>query len=100
MSVNQKSLQLIEELLATLPYPRWQRLLRAMHTQLQLPMAEVLAKVPGETVVEKCRHLGVARNTYYEWLNEGFRPSVEQARKLERLTGFLATQIHGEENIR
>ena len=90
------ALELIEELIAVMPHPRWQRFLREMHQQLQLPMADVLAKVPGESVAEKARFLGVSRNTYYEWQNESFRPSLDQARTLEELTGFPAAQIHGE----
>ena len=90
------ALQLIEELIAVMPHPRWQRFLREMHQQLQLPMADVLAKVPGDSVAEKARFLDVSRNTYYEWQNESFRPSLEQARRLEELTGFPAAQIHGE----
>jgi hypothetical protein len=91
-----QQLQLIDQLLAATPQPRWQRFLSAMRDQLQLPMADVLAKVPGETVADRARFLGVARNTYYEWLNEGFRPSLRQALALEELTGFPAAQIHGQ----
>jgi hypothetical protein len=91
-----EQLRLLEQLIAATPQPRWHRFLREMYDQLTLPMADVLARVPGETVVEKAHAIGIARNTYYEWLNESFRPNVKQSLALETMTGFPAAQIHGE----
>jgi hypothetical protein len=78
-------LPILEEL-ATIELPREVKacLLRACQ---QLLMPFVLSKVPGDSVVERARNLGIARTTYYQWLNGRTLPNRTQAAKLAELTG-------------
>jgi hypothetical protein len=60
-----------------------------------LPMSAVLDKVPGESVLEKTKLLGISRNTWYCWYRGDIRPNKLQAAKLERLTGVKAELFQG-----
>lgn len=60
-----------------------------------LPMADVLAKVPGETWVAKAKTVGVTRVTLHGWLTGRCRPYPQQAQKLAEITGFDAAAIRG-----
>lgn len=63
---------------------------------LKLPMSVVLKKVhPELSVLDKCKRLGVARSTYYSWLNGTRRPDSKLARKLAKLTGYDVNDIRG-----
>ena len=64
--------------------------------RIQLPMSKVLEKVPGHSVTDRARCIGVTRATYYSWFDGFSRPKRDQARKLEELTGFPANLIHGD----
>ena len=64
--------------------------------RIRLPMSKVLLKIPGETVAERARAIGVTRATYYSWFDGFSRPKRDQARKLEELTGFPANLITGD----
>ena len=57
---------------------------------LKTPLREVLAKVPGQTVSEKARKVGVSRQTYYMWQRGQARPNATQAARLEEITGVKA----------
>jgi hypothetical protein len=59
------------------------------------PMSVILAKVPGQSAVQKAQRLGVSRATYYYWLAGATRPNDIQARKIKRLTGFDYEVIRG-----
>ena len=61
--------------------------------RLSLPMWRVLAKVPGDTVVDKCEMIGISRQAYYDYLRGVSRPNEQQAKKLQSLTGFKAKDI-------
>lgn len=61
------------------------------------PMSIILAKVPGKTVIDRAKALGVARQTYYDWVNEKARPNKLQAKKLHDVTGFSIKEIRGTE---
>jgi DNA-binding XRE family transcriptional regulator len=67
--------------------------LRAVAHKLRYPMAAILAKVPGETLAERARQIGVSRQTMYVWAQERFRPSTEQAATIAKLTGIPVEQI-------
>lgn len=69
--------------------------LQEARQRLALPLAEVLDKVWGDTVVERCKRIGIARQTYYQWLRGVARPNPEQAKKLAELTGYSADEIRG-----
>jgi DNA-binding XRE family transcriptional regulator len=57
------------------------------------PMADILAKVPGDSLAARARAIGVARQTMYVWAQERFRPSREQAAIIAELTGVPVEQI-------
>jgi hypothetical protein len=58
-------------------------------------MSAVLAKVPGDSIPEKCKKIGTSRQNYYAWVKGFYRPSRKQAKRLEALTGFDAADIAG-----
>jgi DNA-binding XRE family transcriptional regulator len=67
--------------------------LRGVAHKLRYPMADILAKVPGETVAERARKIGVARQTLYVWADERFRPTARQAQIISKLTGVPVEHI-------
>ena len=75
------------------PLPALARDLRAVAHKLRYPLAAILAKVPGDTLAERARKIGVSRQTMYVWAQERFRPSSGQAAIIAELTGVPAEQI-------
>lgn len=75
------------------PLPALARDLLAVAHKLRYPMADILAKVPGDTLAERARKIGVSRQTMYVWAKEQFRPSSQQAAIIAELTGVPAEQI-------
>jgi DNA-binding XRE family transcriptional regulator len=75
------------------PLPALANDLRAVAHKLRYPMAEILARVPGDTLAERARRIGVSRQTMYVWAAEKFRPSTEQATIIAELTGVPIEQI-------
>jgi|SRR5580698_136960 DNA-binding XRE family transcriptional regulator len=75
------------------PLPALANDLRAVAHKLRYPMAAILAKVPGDTLAERARRIGVSRQTMYVWAAEKFRPSTEQAAIIADLTGVPIAQI-------
>jgi DNA-binding XRE family transcriptional regulator len=67
--------------------------LMAVAHKLRYPMAAILAKVPGDTLAERARQIGVSRQTMYVWAQERFRPSAAQAAIIAKLTGVPVEQI-------
>jgi DNA-binding XRE family transcriptional regulator len=67
--------------------------LLAVAHKARYPMAAILAKVPGDTLAERARKIGVSRQTMYVWAQERFRPSSEQAAIIAKLTGVPIEQI-------
>jgi DNA-binding XRE family transcriptional regulator len=67
--------------------------LLAVAHKLRYPMAAILAKVPGDTLAERARQIGVSRQTMYVWAQERFRPSSEQAAIIAKLTSVPIDQI-------
>jgi hypothetical protein len=88
-------LKLLDRLIAELPDDNTRTLARALRVRIQLPMAEVLEKVPGASIAAKARAVGVTRTAYYGWLSGAARPQTGQAQILEKLTGFPAREIAG-----
>lgn len=72
-------------------------LLELVRERLSLmPMSRVLDRVlPGETVIEKAKRVGVSRNTWYAWYRGEVRPNRHQAKRLEELTKIPAAQFAG-----
>jgi DNA-binding XRE family transcriptional regulator len=58
-----------------------------------MPMIEVLAKVPGETITEKAENCGVTRQMWYLWLRGENRPSLTQATAISEMTGIPVERI-------
>ena len=75
------------------PLPAIATDLRAVAHKLRHPMADILAKVPGDTLAERARKVGVSRQTMYVWAAENFRPSTEQATIIANLTGVPVDDI-------
>jgi DNA-binding XRE family transcriptional regulator len=75
------------------PLPALATDLRAVEHKLNHPMADILAKVPGDTLAARARAVGVSRQTMYVWAQERFRPSTEQARIIAELTGVPIDEI-------
>ena len=64
-----------------------------LHRQLAIPMAEILAKVPGQSVADKVKLLGITRQAWYGWMNGSSRPSYDKAKQLHQLTGYSIADI-------
>ena len=94
---RERALKLAERLLEITPDTDEGLLRRVtqIRDRLATPMSIVLAKVPGDTVVDKCRKLGITRQNYYCWLKGEYRPNMKQSKRLAALTGFDADDIRG-----
>ena len=75
------------------PLPALANDVMAVAHKARYPMAAILAKVPGDTLAERARKIGVSRQTMYVWAQERFRPSNEQAAIIAKLTGVPVEQI-------
>ena len=69
------------------------RELQAVAHKLRYPMADILAKVPGESVADRARQIGVSRQTLYVWADERFRPTPRQAEIISGLSGVPVEHI-------
>ena len=67
----------------------------ALRDQIRMPLVRVLQLVPGHDVTEKCRKIGISRQTWYGWLNGRSRPNHKYANRLAKLTGLRASEIRG-----
>lgn len=75
------------------PLPALASDLLAVDHKVRYPMADILAKVPGDTLAERARTIGVSRQTMYVWAQEKFRPGVDQAKIIAKLTGVPVDHI-------
>jgi hypothetical protein len=94
-SREDRALQLVEKLLALTDDEDLKERVRQIRDRIALPMAAVLRKVPGSSVVEKCEHIGVSRQSYYAWLYKRARPNPTQAVTLSQITGYDPAAIRG-----
>jgi transcriptional regulator with XRE-family HTH domain len=92
---TEQALKLIERLIEVVPDDNLRLRAMRMRSRLMLPMAEVLSKVPGRTIKERARSIGVTRQAWYQWLDGTARPSAKRAKQLERITGYPADEIRG-----
>ena len=69
------------------------RQVRAVIHRLRYPMADILAKIYGDTLSERARKVGVSRQTMYVWADERFRPTMPQAKVISELTNVPVAQI-------
>ena len=97
VSSNERALKLVERLIKAGGNEGVTR--RAMKMRARLtatPMSIILDKVPGASVIEKAKALGVSRQTFYYWLDGVTRPNIRQARKLNKITGLSVEEIRGQ----
>lgn len=93
---QRKALALVEQLIALEPDNGTMAYAVKMRERLRLPMSVVLEKLwPEESIIGKCRRLGISKQTYFGWLNGVYRPDDKRARKLAKETGFSAEDIRG-----
>jgi DNA-binding XRE family transcriptional regulator len=85
--------QILEQAIAAAPLNALANDVLAVAHKFRYPMAKILAKVPGDTLAERARQIGVSRQTMYVWAQERFRPSADQAAIIAKLTGVPIEQI-------
>jgi len=89
-----KAVRLLDQLIKLKPADdEWLGQAQMLRGRLTTPMAWVLEAVPGATIIEKCKTIGITRQNYYSWLRGDYRPNGEQAKKLAQLTGFNADDL-------
>jgi DNA-binding XRE family transcriptional regulator len=92
MDTNTDLITTLNALSAGLP-PPLQRDLRMVIHKATYPMRDILAKVPGTSLTERAKKLGVSRQTMYVWASEKFRPTRVQAKRLAKATGVPIEHI-------
>ncbi|HEY2530302.1 MAG TPA: hypothetical protein VGJ20_20590 [Xanthobacteraceae bacterium] len=92
---NERALRLVERLIKAGDEGTARRALRMRARLTATPMSIILEKVPGASVIEKAKRVGVSRQTFYYWLSGVTRPNIKQARRLATLTGYDADVIRG-----
>jgi hypothetical protein len=92
-----RALELVERLIKLSSDPKIRSRAMRMHSRIKLPMAQVLARVPGESIIDKAKVLGISRQTWYVWQSGATRPNLAKARQLERITGYSVAEIRGVE---
>jgi transcriptional regulator with XRE-family HTH domain len=95
MSTQAEQLKLIERLIEAAPDPNVRLRAMRIRSRIRLPMAQVLAKVPGKTVKERAKLVGVTRQAWYQWLDGTARPNAARAIRLSKITGIPADAIRG-----
>src|SRR5580658_8361495 len=89
--------QVLQQAIAKAPLSALANDVRAVAHKFRYPMAEILAKVPGDTLAARARAVGVSRQTMYVWAQERFRPSPEQAATISELTGVPVAHIRADD---
>jgi DNA-binding XRE family transcriptional regulator len=75
-----------------LPAPLQREVRMAVH-KITYPMVDILAKVPGDSLTDRAKKLGVSRQTMYVWASEKFRPTRVQAKRIAKVTGVPIEHI-------
>jgi len=88
----------LRSIMATDPNPKIRAKARRMYAHLALPMSKILERVPGVSITEKSKLLGVNRATWYVWQSGATRPNIEKAKQLARITGYSVAEIRGVES--
>lgn len=70
--------------------------LAAVAHKFRYPMADILARVPGDSLVAQAKAIGVSRQTLYVWKRETARPNAEQAAVISKLTGIPVAHIRAD----
>lgn len=67
--------------------------------RLKKPMSEIIAKIPGKTMVAKAQAAQVSRQNLYAWQRGVYRPTGSQAEHLAKLTGISVVTITGRPDL-
>lgn len=92
METNAELIASLNTLSQGLP-PPLQRDVRTIVHKASYPMRDILAKIPGDSLTERAKKLGVSRQTMYVWASEKFRPTRVQAKRIAKVTGVPIEQI-------
>jgi hypothetical protein len=96
ISRQRQALALVERLIELKPDESTLAYALKMRERLKLPMSVVLSKLwPELTLIDRCRRLGISKQTYFGWMNGLYRPDTRRAKKLAKETGFSAEDIRG-----
>jgi hypothetical protein len=92
-----KAFRKLDEILAFGGWdPYTMNALESLRTTIRLmPMREVLAAVPGTTIGDKAKRIGVSRNTWYCWFRGDVRPTKRQAQRVGKVTGIDPDKFQG-----
>ena len=94
MESNDKTLKLMDRLIADAPDAGFRKRAMKLRGHLAVPMKVILDVVPG-SIIEKAKAIGVTRQTVYQWLDGKCRPGKKHARRIARLTGYDADDVRG-----
>ena len=72
--------QILDMAIHKAPLPAFERDLMIVVHKLRHPMADILAQVPGDTLAERARKIGVSRQTMYVWARNDFGPAPGRRR--------------------
>lgn len=89
------AMDLVEQLIAAAPDQDTKDLALALRERIRIPMTAILIKMPGESVADKSRKLGISRTTYYAWTEGKARPRRGLAERVAEYTGFTWQEIAG-----
>jgi hypothetical protein len=95
---NKESRELLRRLVKIVPdngIRKWAE--KALIRLKAPPMEKIVAELPpaGGSIIQKAERLGVTRQAIYAWLYGHSRPTIAQARKIARITGYDADAIRG-----
>lgn len=86
-----ESLKLVERLIKLNPdLPQ----VRALRARWVTPLPELIEMIPGTTVYEKAKLIGVSPQAMYCWLRGEYRPNLKQAKRIAKVTGVAVEDIH------
>jgi hypothetical protein len=93
---QRQALELVEQLIELKPDDGTMSYALKMRERLKLPMTVVLEKLwPELSLIDRCRRLGITKQTYFGWLNGVYRPDDKRSKRLAKETGFSAEDIRG-----
>ena len=92
MQAHEEVLNQFLALAAQMPIPIQREAGMIVH-KMSHPMRDILAKVPGDSLTERAKKLKVSRQTFYVWLNEKFRPTLRQAKRISKYTDVPVSHI-------
>jgi hypothetical protein len=95
MTARERALQLADQLITEAPDQDTRDMAAAIKQRILVPMADVLSRIPGESVADKSRRLNVSRTTFYAWAEGRARPRRGMSEELAKMTGLTWQEIAG-----